>query len=187
MSCDLHCACWQIDAHQAVEDDQTYYQEAAEGEGAAAAEKAALDLDDGPKDVEYASIDFSLLKRKSPREAAKQQETAETEYAEIKKEVKEEREDSGGEEGAVLEGKEEEETKHSVPEEEEGQDVAVYVKDEFWGLCCIEEFEDNVSLLSLDVMDWCNGWRAGEQFIPQSCDPQRPNSACGKLQILSLN
>ncbi|KAM9353533.1 Schwann cell myelin protein-like [Symphorus nematophorus] len=81
-----------IDVGQAVEDDQTYYQEAAEeGEGAVAADKAALDFDGGPKDVEYASIDFSVLKRKSPRQAAKKQETTETEYAEIKKQVKEER------------------------------------------------------------------------------------------------
>uniref|UniRef100_A0A3B4UAP4 B-cell receptor CD22 n=1 Tax=Seriola dumerili TaxID=41447 RepID=A0A3B4UAP4_SERDU len=103
-----------------------------------ASEKTAPVLDTGPKDVEYASIDFSLLKRRSLRQAAKKQETAETEYAEIKKEVKEEREDDGGEEGEMLEGKEErvmkeedEETKCCVPGEEEGEDMAVYsnVKD----------------------------------------------------------
>ncbi|XP_070822684.1 myelin-associated glycoprotein-like [Chaetodon trifascialis] len=126
-----------IDIHQAVEDDQTYYQEAAEEGEAVAAEKAALDLDGGPKDVEYASIDFSLLKRKSPREAAKKQEATETEYAEIKKEAKEEREDNGREEGEALEGKEEEEMMGEgeeathVPEEEQKGDVATYssVKD----------------------------------------------------------
>ncbi|XP_029307056.1 myelin-associated glycoprotein-like [Cottoperca gobio] len=96
-----------MDAAQAVEEDQTY-QEAADGGGAVAAERAATDLDGGPKDVEYASINFSMLTRKSQREAAKKQETTETEYAEIKKEVKEERDDNGGEEGCVLEGKEEE-------------------------------------------------------------------------------
>ncbi|XP_030248814.1 sialic acid-binding Ig-like lectin 10 [Sparus aurata] len=102
---------------------------------AVAAENAAPDLNVGPKDVEYASIDFSVLKRKSPR---KTHETTETEYAEIMKKAKEEKEDNGGEEGEALEGKEEEEvigedgeTKHSVPEEEEGEEVAVYsnVKD----------------------------------------------------------
>uniref|UniRef100_A0A671Y5M8 Sialic acid-binding Ig-like lectin 5 n=1 Tax=Sparus aurata TaxID=8175 RepID=A0A671Y5M8_SPAAU len=127
-----------IDAGQAVEDDQTYYQEGTEEGEAVAAENAAPDLNGGPKDVEYASIDFSVLKRKSPRKAAKMHETTETEYAEIMKKAKEEKEDNGGEEGEVLEGKEEEEmigedgeTKHGVPEEEEGEDVAVYssVKD----------------------------------------------------------
>lgn len=132
-----HCT-QQIDAGQAVEDDQTYYQEGTEEGEAVAAENAAPDLNGGPKDVEYASIDFSVLKRKSPRKAAKMHETTETEYAEIMKKAKEEKEDNGGEEGEVLEGKEEEEmigedgeTKHGVPEEEEGEDVAVYssVKD----------------------------------------------------------
>ncbi|XP_022620065.1 sialic acid-binding Ig-like lectin 10 isoform X1 [Seriola dumerili] len=122
---------------QAVEDDQTHGRKGAE-DAAVAAEKTAPVLDTGPKDVEYASIDFSLLKRRSLRQAAKKQETAETEYAEIKKEVKEEREDDGGEEGEMLEGKEErvmkeedEETKCCVPGEEEGEDMAVYsnVKD----------------------------------------------------------
>nr|XP_033496957.1 uncharacterized protein LOC117266109 [Epinephelus lanceolatus] len=95
-----------IDAGQAVEDDQTYYQEAAEEGGAVAAEKATSDLNGGPKDVEYASIDFSVMKKRSPREAAKKQETTETEYAEVKKTVKKKTEENGKEEGEVLEGKE---------------------------------------------------------------------------------
>ncbi|KAI3360575.1 hypothetical protein L3Q82_002443 [Scortum barcoo] len=94
-------------------------------------------LIDGPKDLKYATIDFSVLKRKCPSEAAKKQESTETEYAEVKIQVKEEREDPGEEEGEVLEEEEEamivedEETKHCVPEEEEGKDEAVYsnVKD----------------------------------------------------------
>ncbi|XP_028428478.1 sialic acid-binding Ig-like lectin 10 [Perca flavescens] len=118
-----------IAAGQAVEDDQTYYQEASEREEEAVAEEqAAPDLNGGPQDVEYASIDFSLLKTKNPRTAAKNQESTETEYAEIKKEVKEEIEDNGGEEGDVLEGKDEdptigddEEIEQFVPEEEEGR------------------------------------------------------------------
>nr|XP_033496833.1 carcinoembryonic antigen-related cell adhesion molecule 1-like [Epinephelus lanceolatus] len=127
-----------IEAGQTVEDDQTYYQEAAEEGGAVAAEKAMSDLNGGPKDVEYASIDFSVMKRRSPREAAKKQETTETEYAEVKKTVKKKMEENGKEEGEVLEGKEEqamieedEETKQYVPEEEEGEEMAVYssVKD----------------------------------------------------------
>lgn len=121
-----------------MEDNQTFYQEAAEeGGGGTAAKKAVVDLGGGPKDVEYASIDFSVLKRKSPRDAGKKQETTETEYAEIKKKGRNEREENGGEEGEMSEGKEEEvmigedeETKH-VQEEEEGEDAAVYsnVKD----------------------------------------------------------
>ncbi|KAL3059890.1 hypothetical protein OYC64_014484 [Pagothenia borchgrevinki] len=124
-----------IDAGQAAEDYQTYYQEAAEEEGAVAAEKGDTDLNGGPKEVEYASIDFSMLERKSQREAVKRPGTTETEYAEIKKEGKEEKEDNRGEEGYMLEKEEavimeeEEETKHHESEEEE--DVAVYsnVKD----------------------------------------------------------
>uniref|UniRef100_A0A3Q3GLW4 Ig-like domain-containing protein n=1 Tax=Labrus bergylta TaxID=56723 RepID=A0A3Q3GLW4_9LABR len=123
-----------IYAGQEVEDDQTYDQEVMEAGGAVAEEKAALDPDGGPNDVEYASIDFSVLKRS----AAKKRETTETEYAEIKKDVKEQREDQSGGEGEVMEDKEEEmmigedeETKNCVPEEEEGEDEAVYsnVKD----------------------------------------------------------
>ncbi|XP_033957394.1 sialic acid-binding Ig-like lectin 11 [Pseudochaenichthys georgianus] len=123
-----------IDAGQAAEDYQTYYQEAAEEEGAVAAEKGDTDLNGGPKEVEYASIDFSMLERKSHREAVKRPGTTETEYAEIKKEVKEEKEDNSGEECCMLEEEEavvmeDEETKHHEHEEEE--DVAVYsnVKD----------------------------------------------------------
>ncbi|XP_075962732.1 Schwann cell myelin protein-like [Anarhichas minor] len=119
-----------IDAGQAVDDDQTFYQDLAEGEeGAAAAEQAAPDLNGGPKDVEYASIDFSVLRRKNTRDAAKKQETTETEYAEIKKEVKEEMENNAEEQGYVLEGEmvtEDEETTPCVPEEDDGEDAAVY-------------------------------------------------------------
>ncbi|XP_069393194.1 myelin-associated glycoprotein-like isoform X1 [Paralichthys olivaceus] len=113
---------------QAARDAQTHGQERAEA-GSVAAETRAPDLDGGPDDVDYASIDFSLLKRRSARDGAKKPETTETEYAEIKKQVEEEREDGGAEEGEVLEEArigEEEETNHCVPEEEEGEDMAVY-------------------------------------------------------------
>ncbi|KAM7421354.1 hypothetical protein PAMA_015481 [Pampus argenteus] len=126
-----------IDAGRALEDDQTHQQEAAK-DGAEVEENGAPDLNSGPKDVEYASIDFSVLKRKGLRGAAKKQETTETEYAEIKREGKVERQDIDGEPDEMLEYKEEEdmmgedeETKHCVPEEEEAEDVALYsnVKD----------------------------------------------------------
>uniref|UniRef100_A0A665UVX4 Ig-like domain-containing protein n=1 Tax=Echeneis naucrates TaxID=173247 RepID=A0A665UVX4_ECHNA len=98
----------------------------------------APELDTGLKDVEYASIDFSLLKRQKPSQAAVKQETTETEYAEIKKEQQEEKGDKLREEGKMMEGEEEEamieqakDTKRCDPEEEEGEDTAVYsnVKD----------------------------------------------------------
>lgn len=120
-----------MDANPTNENDQTYFPEAAEEGGIAAVENILLDPDGGPKDVEYASIDFSLLKRKSPREAGKLDESTETEYAEIKKKVKEKREENGSVEGEISKGKEkaltmgkEEET--NVPEEENGKDAEVY-------------------------------------------------------------
>ncbi|KAM7383082.1 hypothetical protein PAMP_002764 [Pampus punctatissimus] len=127
------------DAGRALEDDQTptNQQEAAK-DGAEATVNGDPDLNSGPKDVEYASIDFSVLKRKSLRGAAKKQETTETEYAEIKREGKVERQDVDVEPDEMLECKEDkammgedEETKHCVPEEEEAEDVALYsnVKD----------------------------------------------------------
>lgn len=63
--------------------------------------------------MEYANIDFSLLKRTCPRDAVKK--SAETEYAEIKKEIIEETEDDDDEK----EG-EEEETTMEEDEETEG-------------------------------------------------------------------
>ncbi|XP_035018914.2 sialic acid-binding Ig-like lectin 10 [Hippoglossus stenolepis] len=114
---------------QAAKDAQTRGRKRA-GAGSVAAGARAPKLDSGPQDVEYASIDFSLLKSKGPRDAAKKPETTETDYAEIQKQVKEEREDGGAEEGEVLEEagieEEEEETNHFVPEEDEGGDMEVY-------------------------------------------------------------
>ncbi|XP_068426499.1 sialic acid-binding Ig-like lectin 5 [Clinocottus analis] len=112
-----------IEACQTVEDDQTYYQKFADGgEAAVATEQAAPDHNGGPKDVQYASIDFSVLRRRNAKEAEKKQET--TEYAEIKKNAKEETENTVGEEGYVLEG-------GCDPGEDDGEDAVVYsnVKD----------------------------------------------------------
>ncbi|XP_062255441.1 sialic acid-binding Ig-like lectin 10 [Platichthys flesus] len=119
---------------QAAKDAQTRGRKRAEA-GSVAAGSRSPKLDSGPKDGEYASIDFSLLKSKRPRDAAMKPETTETDYAEIKKKVKEEREDGGAEEGEVLEeaGREEEEadeTNHFVPEEEEAEETNHFVPEE---------------------------------------------------------
>ncbi|CAB1440897.1 unnamed protein product [Pleuronectes platessa] len=117
---------------QAAKDAQTRGRKRAEA-GYVAAGSRAPELDSGPQDGEYANIDFSLLKSKRPRDAAMKPETTETDYAEIQKKVKEEREDDCAEEGEVLaeagrdeEEEEEEETNHFVPEEEEAGAMAVY-------------------------------------------------------------
>lgn len=80
-------------------------------------------------DVQYAKIDFSVLKRRSRREAKKKRENTDTEYAEIKSNIKEE--DDDGEEGEKLEVKEEEElmdgnenTQGSVQDVKEEADMA---------------------------------------------------------------
>ncbi|XP_071376407.1 sialic acid-binding Ig-like lectin 5 isoform X2 [Centroberyx affinis] len=138
VSCQDHPA----DVGQAEEDYQTLQQRGDES-GAQSSEAAGKSAANGePKDVEYASIDFSLLKKKeSPEEAEKKQETTETEYAEIKKEKdkkeeeEEEGQDDGGEEREMLKEEEEEEeamiaedeeTKHCIPEGEGGEGEALY-------------------------------------------------------------
>ncbi|XP_049902709.1 sialic acid-binding Ig-like lectin 5 isoform X1 [Epinephelus moara] len=118
-----------INAGHAGENGGAHDQEAAEG-GA-----SAPDSNVEPREVEYSAIDFSLLNRTSSRGAEDTQGTTETEYAEIKNKVTEESQDSGGEEGEMLEGneekevtiEEEKETEQCVSAVEEGgEDVAVY-------------------------------------------------------------
>lgn len=126
-----HCF-HQIGTGLPEENDHTYYQQVAEeGRSGSEAEKAVLDLDGGPEDVEYASIDFSVLKRKTPRNASKKQESIETEYAQIMKKATKERMENGKVESEITEGKEEEvmedeESKQSVLEEERGENTKVY-------------------------------------------------------------
>lgn len=98
------------------------------------AKKTALDSNNGPRDVEYASIDFSVLKRRNRREGGKKPETTETVYAEINKKVKndpKDNEEENGPEMSEMSDDKEEEAKHSVPVEEQREDVAMYsnVKD----------------------------------------------------------
>ena len=95
----------------------------------AAGARAATLNDSEPEDVDYANINFSLLKSKGPRNAAEKPETTETDYAEIQKKVKEEGEDGGAEEAEVLEEagiEEQEEAGPFVPQEEVGGDMEVY-------------------------------------------------------------
>ncbi|KAM4567469.1 sialic acid-binding Ig-like lectin 5 [Fundulus diaphanus] len=125
-----------IDDGQAVQNYRSHDQEEAEN-GAVAAERCSLDVSNGPKDVQYASINFSILRRRREREEAKERESTLTEYAEIQTEAKEQRKDDSKEASETMEGKEEDlmtehcaEIKHCVSEKQ-GEVEAVYstVKD----------------------------------------------------------
>ncbi|KAM9309238.1 sialic acid-binding Ig-like lectin 5 isoform 2-T2 [Pholidichthys leucotaenia] len=117
---------------KAVQDNQMKTQEGADDEGAAE-KKADAELTNGPTEVEYANIDYSQLK---PRGATKKQENTETEYAEVKKKVKE-IEINGGAETEMLKSqgeegvREDEEIQAHVSEEKPEEEEAVYsnVKD----------------------------------------------------------
>ncbi|XP_042072042.1 sialic acid-binding Ig-like lectin 10 [Haplochromis burtoni] len=96
--------------------------------GQALQDNQTLSSNSGPKEVEYANINFSLLKRNSDWVAARKQESTKTDYAEIKKVVEEQWEDDAGEEGDILEGQEKNvimELKQCEPERVEGRDEAV--------------------------------------------------------------
>lgn len=133
-----------------TQDNQTFHQEGA-GEGTQAPDSAVLSHNGEPKDVEYASIDFSALKNR-PRKAAKQQAAAATEYAEIKRRAKVNIEENGREEDDSPKGEEvkgiemEKETGNDVPEEEKREEELVYsnVKEalnEIWGNCTKTAFK----------------------------------------------
>ncbi|KAG7216817.1 hypothetical protein INR49_001471 [Caranx melampygus] len=150
---------------QAEEDDQILGQGEAL-DGTVAAEKTTPEPNNVPIDVDYANIDFTLLKRRSPREAVKKEESTYTEYAEIKK-GKEERGDECGEKGEILEGQDEEamidedkETECCVPEEEEGEDVAVYsnVKDIMGEISLMTE-EVKASSVNRNFLETCSAKR----------------------------
>lgn len=99
-----HCF-QQIDAGLPEEKDHTCYQQADEAND--------VDLDVGLTDVEYANIDFSVLKRNTPRNGSKTQQSMETEYAEIMKKEK------GRKDNAKVEGKMTEGNKEEIVEDEE--------------------------------------------------------------------
>ncbi|XP_031601787.2 sialic acid-binding Ig-like lectin 10 isoform X2 [Oreochromis aureus] len=107
---------------QETQDNQSDPQEEVEDEGVAA-EKGVPELSSAPQEVEYADIDFSLLKRNSKSE--RKQESTKTEYAEIKKAIK------GKWEDEMVTGEEEEmmtemDLKQSEPEKEKEEDEPVY-------------------------------------------------------------
>jgi hypothetical protein len=89
-----------------------------------------------PNEVDYASINYSLLKKKTPEEAEKKTTTTETDYAEIKRQKKNEAEEDGGEGSGVMEevdweeGEEivgkEEEKENGKPLRETDEDTALY-------------------------------------------------------------
>lgn len=126
----------QIDADQAVEIENTIYQDAAEakgdavqadGEEAAEAEGDEQEANEaqaaavaGMSDTDYCNLDFSQMKRPSLAREELQQ-TPETEYAEIKKEKA-----KAGRDGEDKE-EEDEEPELSAPNEKEGDEaVALY-------------------------------------------------------------
>jgi hypothetical protein len=84
-----------------------------------------------PKEVDYASINYSLLKKKTPEEAEKKTTTTESDYVEIKREKKNERGKDGREESGVMEEVEGEEmigkdVENGKPVRETDEDTALY-------------------------------------------------------------
>ncbi|XP_041728573.1 sialic acid-binding Ig-like lectin 5 isoform X1 [Coregonus clupeaformis] len=122
------CEDQQTDTGQAVGGEQTPLQvelrEGAENGGphtSGATGKSATGEE--PKEVDYASIDYSLLKKKTPEEAEKKTTTTESEYAKIKREKKKDGEEDEGEGSGVME---EEEKENSKPAAETDEDTALY-------------------------------------------------------------
>ncbi|XP_021450652.2 uncharacterized protein LOC110516537 isoform X4 [Oncorhynchus mykiss] len=118
------CEDQQMDAGQAVGGKQTPLQvELREGEengGPQTSGAVGKSTTGGePNEVDYASINYSLLKKKTPEEAEKKTTTTETDYAEIKRQKKNEEEEDGGEGSGVMEEVEWEEGEETVGKEEE--------------------------------------------------------------------
>uniref|UniRef100_A0A3P9MH25 Ig-like domain-containing protein n=1 Tax=Oryzias latipes TaxID=8090 RepID=A0A3P9MH25_ORYLA len=101
-----------------VAEDPNCLPEGAENEAVSTGE-AAPKLRSGSGDVEYASIDFSLLKR---RERTREPQAAATEYAEVK--VKKEERHVAGEEEAMVE--EDDKTLLCVSKKKDAEEEAVY-------------------------------------------------------------
>ncbi|XP_020353798.2 uncharacterized protein LOC109902115 isoform X2 [Oncorhynchus kisutch] len=132
------CEDQQRDAGQAVMGEQTHLQvELREGteNGGLQTSGAAGHSAPGeePKEVDYASINYSLLKKKTPEEAEKKTTTTESDYVEIKREKKNEGGKDGGEGSGVMEEVEGEEMigkdvekENGKPVQETDEDTALY-------------------------------------------------------------
>ncbi|XP_029535740.2 myeloid cell surface antigen CD33-like isoform X2 [Oncorhynchus nerka] len=122
------CEDQQRDAGQAVMGEQTHLQvELREGteNGGLQTSGAAGHSAPGeePKEVDYASINYSLLKKKTPEEAEKKTTTTESDYVEIKREKKNEGGKDSGEGSGVMEEVEGEEMIGKDVEKENGKPV----------------------------------------------------------------
>ncbi|XP_071253827.1 sialic acid-binding Ig-like lectin 5 isoform X2 [Salvelinus alpinus] len=125
------CEDQQMDAGQAVGGEQTPLQvvlrEGAENGGtqtSGAAGKSSTREE--PNEVDYASINYSLLKKKTPEEAEKKTTTAESEYAKIKREKKNEGDEDGGEGSGMMRMGKDVEKENGKPAAETDEDTRLY-------------------------------------------------------------
>ncbi|XP_067366107.1 uncharacterized protein [Channa argus] len=121
-------------ADQATTHNGSNDQQAAEGDEAAWPSAPGED-NMNPKEVEYADIDVSKLKRRSPTEDKGTQEITKTEYAEIKKEKTMDQQENGRdesemlvvyEEAVVMIGDDKDSEQVIQPEVEGGENMALY-------------------------------------------------------------
>ncbi|XP_038833333.1 sialic acid-binding Ig-like lectin 5 [Salvelinus namaycush] len=124
------CEDQQTNAGQAVDGEQTPLQlelrEGAENGGpqtSGAGGKFATGEE--LNEVDYARINYSLLKKKTLEEAQKKTTTTESDYAKIKREKKKEGDDDGGEGSGMNMGKDEEKG-NGKPAAETDEDTALY-------------------------------------------------------------
>ncbi|XP_021416518.1 sialic acid-binding Ig-like lectin 11 [Oncorhynchus mykiss] len=127
------CEDQQTDAGQAVGGEQNPLQlelrgGAENGGTQTSGATGKFDTREEPNEVDYASINYSLLKKKTPEEAEKKTTTAESEYAKIKREKKNEGDENGGEGSGMMMmmmGKDEEK-ENGKPAAETDEDTALY-------------------------------------------------------------
>ncbi|XP_072316946.1 uncharacterized protein [Eucyclogobius newberryi] len=82
-----------------------------------------------PGELYYASINFSAISQTNQKDRLKREDTTKTEYAEIKREITEQSQDSDEMREEMLENKDEAamiQTEHSVSEEEQQEEAEVY-------------------------------------------------------------
>ncbi|KAM9512361.1 uncharacterized protein ACWYII_046328 isoform 2-T3 [Salvelinus alpinus] len=125
------CEDQQTDAGQAVGGEQTPLQLELRGgaeNGGTQTSGAAGNFDtrEEPNEVDYASINYSLLKKKTPEEAEKKTTTAESEYAKIKREKKKEGGKDGGEGSGMMMMGNDVEKENGKPAAETDEDTALY-------------------------------------------------------------